>query len=71
MDLLGDAELFGNQNNLCINRSLIDPNEKWLPYIKIDGQLFEVFDGDWYQQYAKKMVVDVDNEFLLSHWVVY
>ena len=54
-DILGDMELFGDENNLVINRSIDNPDIKWLPYEKKEGELYEVFDGDWYQSYAKKI----------------
>ena len=53
-ELLADTELFGDKRNLVINKSLDDSSQKWLPYEKVGDSLFEVFDGDWYQSYAKK-----------------
>ena len=53
-DILADTELFGDERNLVINKSLDDSSKKWLPYEKVGDSLFEVFDGEWYQRYAKK-----------------
>ena len=63
IDLLNDGTLFGDENNLVINKSTVDPNRKWLPYEKVDDEIFEVFDGDWYQSYAKKMIININKEF--------
>jgi hypothetical protein len=64
IDLLNDDSLFGNLDNLVVNRSSENPNSKWLPYERKDpNAVFEVLDGNWYQKYARTLVQDPDSEF--------
>jgi hypothetical protein len=62
-DLLADHNLFGDLGNLVVN---IGDEDKWLPYNNTTGTMFEVFDGLWYQKYAKIMVKDPATEFCLT-----
>jgi hypothetical protein len=64
IDLLNDISLFGDLDNLVINRSTENPMSKWLPYNRQDpNTVFEVLDGNWYQQYARHLVKDPSTEF--------
>ena len=64
IDLLLDYELFSNMDNLVVNKSEKNPEVKWLPYDgRPDGRIFEVLDGDWYQNYAKKQLIDPTKQF--------
>lgn len=61
-DLLSDQTLFGDLDNLVINKNH-DPGSKWLPYNNIEGTMYEVLDGHWYQQYGRNCVKDATKEF--------
>ena len=62
IDLLSDVELFSNLDNLVINKDPNNPNKKWLPYEgRSDGRIFETLDGNWYQNYAKKQLLILQN----------
>ena len=64
IDLLSDHHLFGNMENLVVNKNQYDDMEnKWKPYENHNSHIFEVMDGEWYQQYAKKQVIDYTTEF--------
>ena len=64
IDLLSDVELFSNLDSLGINKDPNNPDKKWLPYEgRSDGRIFETLDGDWYQNYAKKTVIDPNKQF--------
>ena len=64
IDILNDVEIFSNLDNLVINKDTNNPNKKWLPYEgRSDGQIFETLDGAWYQNYAKKTVIDTTKQF--------
>ena len=62
-DILADTELFGNKKNMVIIKLLDDSSKKWLLYQNVGDFLFQVFDEDWYQSYARNMVTDLNNKF--------
>ena len=64
-DILGDPSLFGDLDNLVVNRDPSDPGAKWLPYDQNNGSLYEVLDGHWYQNYAKNLIKHPGKEFCI------
>jgi len=62
-DILSDPILFGDLNNLVVNKDDNDTEDKWRPYRNQDGLLYEVLDGNWYQNYGKNTVTDPTKEF--------
>jgi hypothetical protein len=64
-DLLSDTSLFGEMDNLVINKSDHDENIKWSPYINESGTVFEVLDGKWYQQYVVPTITDTHTQFAI------
>ena len=64
-DILGDQSLFGDLDNLVINRDVDNPGAKWQPYSNTAGTIYEVLDGHWYQQYAKNLILDPQKEFCI------
>lgn len=64
-DILGDQSLFGDLDNLVVNKDLNDPAAKWLPYKGNTTAMYEVLDGHWYQNYAKKQILNPSKEFCI------
>jgi hypothetical protein len=59
IDILNNELLFGNIDNHVVNRCINNPMSKWLPYERKDPNfVYEFLDGNWYQQYAKTLVVN-------------
>ena len=57
-DLLGDRAIFGNLNNLVVNRDEpSNPERRFAPYEPVDGG-DEVLDGNWRQQTLKRMTAE-------------
>jgi hypothetical protein len=48
-------------DNLVVNKD--EPDIKWKPYETNGKDIFEVLDGEWYQHYARKQVVDRSSQF--------
>jgi hypothetical protein len=61
LDLLGDCHLFGNMDNLVVNKDA--PGIRWKPYETNGIDIFEVLDGEWYQIYARIQVVDETSQY--------
>jgi hypothetical protein len=54
-DLLGDRAIFGNLNNLVVNRDTpSNPDRRFAPYVPVNGG-DEVLDGEWRKETLKRM----------------
>ena len=62
-DLFADKTLFGDLDNLVVNKDPDNPDSRWLPYVPQDGRLYEVLDAKWYQDYGKHCVTDESKQF--------
>jgi hypothetical protein len=63
-DILLDKSLFGNLDNLVVNKCNNNSQlSRWDPYECNGTTIYEVLDGKWYQDYAKKLVTDATKEF--------
>jgi hypothetical protein len=62
-DLISDYSLFGDIDNLVVNKEDDDSERKWEPYDRIGDTVYEVLDGKWYQDYARIQVTDSSKEF--------
>jgi hypothetical protein len=63
-DLLSDSCLFGNLDNLVVNKG--DNANRWLPYDNPNtNSTYEVLDGRWYKETVTKSITDSDKQFLI------
>ena len=63
-DLFSDQTIFGDMDNLVVNKNPNDSNSKWLPYNGNGTHIYEVLDGMWYQKHAKLQITDPTTQFL-------
>ncbi len=64
MDLLSDAAIFGNLDNLDVNNNGSNP-DCFGKFFRPDGGVYEVNSGSWYQHAYDNLITDPQNELLV------